>query len=136
MSENNQVARNNSQRRLGWIVLLSAAVVAGFIALNANKSDGDGNITNQEVSARVLGSLDDVLWIDADDEKPTVATVDNAEALRAANQEFYKNAQDGDYLILYPQRAIIYREDESKIINIAPIVNAGTDEPADETTEE
>ena len=95
---------------------------------------------NQEDSARVLGAVSEVLLTESEDE-PTVARIENPEVLIEANPDFYKNAQTGDYLILYPQRAIIFRESESRVINVAPIINTsqlnqGTQAPADDTSEE
>jgi hypothetical protein len=64
--------------------------------------------------------------------QPTVARVENVDTLKKSNPDFYKNVAAGDYLILYPQRAVIYRKTENKIMNVAPIVAA--DKPAAEQT--
>jgi len=77
---------------------------------------------NQEESDRVISSLSLVLYTDSADQ-PTVARIEDPEVLRAANEDFYKNAQTGDYLVLYPNRAIIYRESENLVVNVAPIIN-------------
>ncbi len=77
---------------------------------------------NQEESDRVVSSLSLVLYTESEDQ-PTVARIEDPEVLRAANKDFYKNAQAGDYLVLYPNRAIIYRESENLVVNVAPIIN-------------
>lgn len=77
---------------------------------------------NQEESARVISALDLVLYTASEDE-PTVARIEDPEILKQANPDFYKDAQTGDYLILYPQRAVIFRESENRVINVAPIIN-------------
>lgn len=41
------------------------------------------------------------------DEKVTIATIKDVKALAAKNQAF-KNARNGDLLLIYPQRIIIY----------------------------
>lgn len=84
---------------------------------------------NQEESARVIESLSLILYTESEDE-PTVARIEDPEVLKNANQDFYKNAQTGDYLVLYPNRAIIYRETEKQVINVAPIINTSAITPS------
>lgn len=54
-------------------------------------------------------------------ESPTVATIKDVDQLR--DQVFFKNAQNGDRLLVYPQNefAILYREKENRIINTGPV---------------
>jgi hypothetical protein len=77
---------------------------------------------NTAETQRVLTELKKVIQID-EKEAPTVARVEDPEKLKKANAEFYKNIQKGDYLIIFPKRAIIYRETSNQLINIAPIIN-------------
>lgn len=63
-------------------------------------------------------------------ETPVVATITDASSLKA-QQPFYKDAQNGDMIMVYTkaERAIVYRPSENKIINVGPIYlnkNAGT----------
>jgi len=55
------------------------------------------------------------------DEQPTVATVNNPEAI--ADQPFFAKAKKGDVVILYPNAriAILYDEVANKIINFGTI---------------
>lgn len=77
---------------------------------------------NSAETKRVLDKLKQVLRID-ETEAPTVARVEDPAKLQKANAEFYKNVQKGDYLVIFPKRAIIYRESNNQLINIAPIIN-------------
>lgn len=54
-------------------------------------------------------------------EEPTVATVTDVESVR--EQSFFKNAQDGDRVLIYTRarRAILYRPSINKVIEVAPI---------------
>jgi uncharacterized protein HemX len=85
---------------------------------------------NQEETTRVLDRLKKRLLVNETD-APTVARVDEPEKLKNSNQEFYKDVQKGDYLVIFPKRAIIYRETIDQIINVAPIINTA-DLKADE----
>lgn len=113
------------------IVLLAVALVlavgmSGYFYYNYQQSMLDPQARmeerNEAETHTVLNRLNDILLVDTEDQ-PTVAKVEDVEKLKQSNEEFYKNVEQGDYLILYPEQAIIYRMDENKIINIAPIVD-------------
>lgn len=55
------------------------------------------------------------------DETPSLATVQDKTRLK--DQPFFKNAVNGDKLLLYikARKAILYRESSNKIIEVAPI---------------
>ncbi len=77
---------------------------------------------NSAETQRVLAELKKILRVD-ETEAPTVARVEDTAKLKKANAEFYKNVEKGDYLIIFPKRAIIYRESVNQLINIAPIIS-------------
>lgn len=54
-------------------------------------------------------------------EEPTIATVKDVSKLQ--NQAFFKNAQNGDKVLIYTQakRAVLYRESTNKVIESAPV---------------
>jgi hypothetical protein len=58
------------------------------------------------------------------DERPTVATVTDMEKVK--DQPFFKNAKNGDKVIIYSasKKAILYRPSEKKIIEVG-LVNIG-----------
>jgi hypothetical protein len=62
-------------------------------------------------------------------EDPTVATITDASKLK--DQAFFKNAQNGDRVLIYSKakKAILYRPSTNKVIEIAP-VNLGQTEKA------
>lgn len=84
---------------------------------------------NSTETKAVIEDLGKILVLPAD-KQPTVAKVEDVEKLKKSNETFYKDVAPEDYLVLYPDRAIIYRKKENKIINIAPIVD--TSQPAAE----
>jgi hypothetical protein len=55
------------------------------------------------------------------DETPVVAKVEDKEKLK--DQPFFKNAENGDQLLIYQgaKMAIIYREKDNKLINVGPV---------------
>lgn len=54
------------------------------------------------------------------DPEPTVATIVDVNALRSKN-DFYKNAKNGDHLIVTPLRAILYDPIKDVIIDVVPV---------------
>ena len=80
------------------------------------------NEKNKAETQRVIDGLKKTLLITESD-APTVARVEEPEKLKSSNAEFYKDIQKGDYLVIFPKRAIVYREANDQIINIAPIIN-------------
>jgi hypothetical protein len=55
------------------------------------------------------------------DETPTLATVQDAEKLKS--QPFFKLAQDGDKVLIYPKagKAVLYRPATKKVVEYSPI---------------
>lgn len=51
---------------------------------------------------------------------PTVATIVDVNTLKARN-EFYKDAKNGDNLIVTPTRAILYDPDKDIILDVVPV---------------
>jgi flagellar basal body-associated protein FliL len=98
---------------------------------NAALKDPTKNAEVQQQQVQeIVAKLGKIIKIDDTDKQPAVATITDVEKLKASQPEFYKNAQKDDYLIVYPNRAIIYRDQNNQIINIAPIIQP----PADATT--
>lgn len=55
------------------------------------------------------------------DEKPTVATVQDPEALKKTNPFFYEQAQAGDRLLVWSDKAVLYSESKDRILSVLPI---------------
>lgn len=54
------------------------------------------------------------------DVEPTVAQVVDVEALKSKNT-FYENAENGDYLVITPLRAVLYSEKKDLILDVVPV---------------
>lgn len=123
---------NKTQKSKSLVMsVLAAVAVLGILAAGyfywqyqdvKNNPNAALEDRNADETSRVLTKLKSVIQIEETD-TPTVARVDDPEKLKQANQEFYANVQQGDYLVLYPKRAIIFRESNSQIVNVAPIIN-------------
>ncbi len=77
------------------------------------------NAANQEKARTVVERVQKLMDIDVSVE-PTVATIVDVERLREQNP-FYDKAENGDFLIVTPTRAILYREEENIILDVVPV---------------
>lgn len=114
--------------------LLVIALVALVVVLDTQRRQAEGELKNltvrleqlqgnneenqqraEQIVERVRGLIDI-----AADVTPTVATIVDVEKLRAQNP-FYNNAKNGDYLIVTPSRAILFDADRGVIIDVVPV---------------
>lgn len=97
------------------------ATIAGEESLDSASSEAilpKEDASNDEI----ISFLNTVYGIDSEIE-PSVATVTgDVEALKISNQLFYRDVRLGDKVILYNDRAILYRPSESIIINYSPLI--------------
>lgn len=77
------------------------------------------NEENQEKALQVVEKVKLLIDIDTTVE-PTVATIVDVEKLQEQNP-FYEKAVNGDYLIVTPTRAILYREEDNIILDVVPV---------------
>lgn len=77
----------------------------------------------QQLSAEdkvVLEQLKKIILL-PEDVTPTMAVVTDIEALKKAQPGFFTNAKNGDRLIIYPDKAIIFDANANKIIQVGPV---------------
>lgn len=126
-------AKNNSgTATLIAIIVVAVLAVVGCVFLYMKYDTAQKKINSmtnpqaqQELIKKEMDSLlkkVGKLIVLPSDEQPTVATVTNADALKA-EQPFYKDAQNGDKVIIYVQsrKAIIYNEAKGILVNVGPI---------------
>ena len=103
------------------VLALSSAVILFVQNQNlrnkeaANTAASSDEATNDEIIRKVSAVFN------APNEIPSVARVADKDKLKG--QAFFDNAQQGDYLLIYPKAktALIYRPSTDKVINIGPI---------------
>lgn len=116
-----------------WPIILLLAILVGASAyLILNKSAAIANsVTSPSASDSVAlnkipSSPDEVLaalgrLIILSDTRPSFAIVDEAALAIKATEPFFKDAALGDRILIYPDRAIIYRPSQNIIVNVGPI---------------
>jgi Na+-transporting NADH:ubiquinone oxidoreductase subunit NqrC len=131
--------KNRISRVIFW--LLGLALLAGLIGggywYYVNKIQNNPQVlganlnptqkSDEEKSNDTLDKLKKVLLVedfkdkDGKELKPAIAKVTDKEKVKESNKDFYKNVENDDVLVVFPNRAIIFREKDNKVINIAPI---------------
>ena len=108
---------------LVFAVLAVIAIGAASYLYLQNQKLQNPEAMRQAQASRVLEVKDKIsrLMTLPSDETPTLMTVTDKDKLKS--QAFFKDAENGDLLLIFPQakKAIIYRESENKIINAGPI---------------
>jgi len=108
------------------LVLVALVGAGGWWAFNTQSSDDLSNLsanageklTDAQVQA-VISRVSKFMVIPSD-EKPSVVVLRGVAEL-AAQQPFYRDAKDGDVLIVYSSRAIIYDAKANKLVSVSPI---------------
>lgn len=108
------------------LVLLVLVGVGGWWAFNTQSSDDLSNLsanageklTDSQVQT-VIARVSKFMVVPSD-EKPSVVVLRNVAEL-AAQQPFYRDAKDGDVLIVYSSRAIVYDAKANKLVSVSPI---------------
>jgi hypothetical protein len=82
-------------------------------------TDTDQGVQDAERAKEIIAKVKNHIMIIGDVE-PTVAQVVDAEALKSKNS-FYANAENGDYLVITPLRAILFSEKKNLILDVVPV---------------
>jgi uncharacterized membrane protein YvbJ len=132
-TKNEQKSPEKRKRSWGWflivffIVLLVGAL--GFVGklywdtqnrltkLQEASASKSLDLTDAEVTALVAKVAKHV---ELPKEKPQVATVTNVDQLKIG-QPFFRSALNGDKLLVFANRVVLYRPDQDKVIDIAQI---------------
>lgn len=129
MAEQEKYGKNTIIITIFGFLLLVAVLTSVYFF---NKYQESKKSVNTQVSAsreldQVIKAVGKLMELPKG-ETPTLATVSDKSKL--ANQDFFKNSENGDKVLIYEQakKAILYRPSTNKIIEVAP-VNLATATP-------
>jgi len=88
----------------------------------ANLSANAGTKLTDDQVARIVSRVGQFMVL-PQDEQPSVVIIRDAAGL-AEKQPFYKGSKDGDILIVYPNRAVIYDPKNDKLVNAGQLVRS------------
>ena len=102
------------------IVIMLGFWVAGSIILGVEYFNLKKKVDSNDAKA-VINKLSKIM--DVPQEEPLVATITDAARLKE-QEPFYKNAQNGDKVIIWKEKAVIYRLETNKIIDFGVVIRA------------
>jgi hypothetical protein len=102
------------------LLVVMLTIVTSFYLREKKKVRSLRNIANIEIEEVV--SMVGQLIILPEDLKPNIATIENVGKLREKEPNFYKNANNGDKLLIYTDQVILYNPERNIIVNVAPII--------------
>lgn len=110
------------------VLLLALIALASFGAWaltrypDLKKSTSDVTVQNN----LVLAQLKKIVAFLPEDEQPALGKIDNVEEAKKQNPEFYKNATNGDYIIIYSDKiktAILFSPSRNQILSIVALTD-------------
>ncbi len=107
-----------------FILLLVSSGTAIYFYKQAQTSNPQkAAIENEEDAEKLIAKVNRLIVMPEED-VPSIATVNDLEKLKG--QAFFAKAKVGDKVLIYSQsqKAILYREGEDRIIEIAPIISS------------
>lgn len=91
----------------------------------------DGQVeASRRLVADTLEAVGKLIVLPEGEDTPFVFTIQNAEEL-ASQEPFYNKAKDGDRLIVFSDRAIIYNPDNDILVNVGPVTFQSAEEAQD-----
>ena len=126
--------RKPAAPKKGWLKYLIALIIIGLIAWLAygyittkNQLESAKNASGpaQGETQQLVNEVGKLVQL-PQGETPTIATVNNATKLQ--NQAFFKDAQNGDKVLIYSKsgKAVLYRPSTNKVIEYSTVNLTGT----------
>lgn len=131
------MSRGSRMSPLAALLLLAVIVVAGtvvyklsttktykpgsYMAPGARMPTGDAYPAGSPEDMRQLIEQVSRHMMVNSQEVPSVATIEDAATLRAKNSVFYRDAQNGDRLLIYSDKAILFSPSRDLVLNVMPV---------------
>jgi len=108
------------------LVIVTLAGLSGFLYLQNKNLKSNPSTNTQATADRLIQKVGKLYALPKED--PTVAAIKDINQLKG--QAFFKGAQNGDSILVFPKAkiALLYREKENRIINIGPVSFDGGDQ--------
>lgn len=106
-------------------IVVGLLLVAGYFAKSYYDLKANPSQASLDESRRLRDAVGKLYALP--DEEPVIGKIQDKDKLK--DQTFFKNAKNGDDLLIYQEAklAIIYRASENKLINVGPVSINNTD---------
>ena len=108
---------------VAWVgigILISVIIVGMILGSFELKPSGSEPVEGVAQELTLVERLGAHISI-PEDEEPTIATVEDPEAMRQNNPGFYKKASEGDQLVVWSSLAVLYSPDKDLILAVLPL---------------
>ncbi|MFC1633020.1 hypothetical protein ACFL1U_02685 [Patescibacteria group bacterium] len=111
--------KSNTSTFITIIILLIIAL--GVLLFFYFRGPSDDNAQRTKEALDLKDQVGEHIILNADEE-PTIATIEDVDKLKETNPDFYEGAENGDKLLLYSDRVILFDPDKDIIINVGPVI--------------
>jgi len=133
--QHNRIVEKKSRKKISWglvpFILAIIGLAGGLVYLYLEYQKTQNKIKalkdpqkrlefDKEQAEEVVKKLCKIML--CPNEEYTVAIITDIETAKNENPVFFKDARNGDRFILFKTKAVIFREEENLIINVAPYV--------------
>jgi len=112
--------KSRALKVLGIILLIAWAVGTGWLGVNYWQTRT--KLENNDAKA-VVKRLEKHMQVPL--EEPLVATITDADKLKK-DEPFYKNAVNGDKVVIWRDKAVIYRMTDDRLVDFGVVVRTPT----------
>lgn len=116
----NQDRANRPNKQIVLFATIILALVSIFLYSKYTSTEENTNTKNNQ-DEEIVAALEKLTILP--DETPTILTINDVEKLKAESPATYIDAKNGDKVLIYSDKLLIYRKSENKIINIVNITN-------------
>jgi hypothetical protein len=106
-----------------FVVMLVTAVFLGIREITSRKPQQAASTQQQPPTddvATIISHVSKHILVKSD-EQPTVATVQDADFLRTQSPQFFKEAQNGDKLLIWSDKAVLYSSARDLLLAVEPV---------------
>ena len=107
---------------IALIVIILGFAAYYFIDYKSILNGGNSKVASSTINTegiKILAQLGKIIVLPLD-VNPVIASVTNADTLKS-QQAFFTNVKNGDWLIVYPDLAIIFDAKANKIMKVGPV---------------
>lgn len=118
---------SRAARALPFLFAVLVLLLIGAYAYKAknNISIGGNNVQVTQGDARemqaLINKVSSVVAVNAD-EIPSIATIEDITMVRAQNPILYRGAQNGDRLLVWSDKAVVFSSSQEKVLSVMPLI--------------
>jgi hypothetical protein len=130
-----QAKKSNVNKVLLFVVILLLAAVSALGFMYYKESQADSKQATQAEVRKLADTVSRLVSV-PEDETPTVATVIDAEKIKKNNPNFYKDVQNGDKMLVYSDRVILYDVSKGVVLNMVLVDTTKLQQTAEDKLQE